>query len=141
MMKIRKSIWIYLIVTLVFAGIAFFFVDTVPPRSMTFGSMHMCKRRILRFAHDHGKLPSSLQETEPIEGYDSSIKDAWGVVLDYSVDANGVVTLRSLGKDHAPGGSKDDSDMIGVFPSKKQDGSWSDEFVEWRQDPFEIGPT
>ena len=43
----------------------------------------------------------------------------------------------SLGKDNKIGGENDDADMIGIFPSKTADGRWSDEFVEWKQDPFE----
>lgn len=136
-MKVRKSIWLLLIATLAIVGIAMLFVDTIPPHSMTDLSMQMCKRRVLRFAREHGKLPSSLSETKPIEGYHSSMKDGWGVVLDYGFDSNGVVTLRSLGKDRAAGGIVNDVDMIGTFPSKEADGSWSGEFVEWTQDPFD----
>ena len=135
-MKIRKSILLSLIAVLVLVGIAMLFIDTVPPHSMTHLSMHTCKRRVLRYAQKHGKLPSELSETEEIEGFHASIKDGWGVVLDYSVDRNDVVTFRSLGKDRAPGGVGDNVDMIGIFPARESDGSWSDEFVEWTQDPF-----
>ena len=134
-MKTRKSIW--LVAALVLVGIAMLFVDTVPPHSITHASMHMCKRRILRYAQEHGALPSSLSDTTPIEGYHSSIKDGWGAVLYYSVSTNDFVTLRSLGKDQAPGGSGDDIDMTGSFSARAPDGSWSDEFVEWTQDPFD----
>jgi hypothetical protein len=136
-MKIRKSIWGSLVAALLLVGIAMLFVDTIPPHSMTHGSMHMCKRRVLRYAQEHGVLPSSLSDTKPIEGYHSSIKDGWGVVLEYSVGTNDVVTFRSLGKDRVPGGAGDNIDMIGIFPAKTSDGSWSDEFVEWTQDPFD----
>jgi hypothetical protein len=118
-------------------GIAMLLVDTIPPLSMTDLSMQACKRRVQRFAQEHGRLPLSLSETHPIQGWHSSIKDGWGVVVDYGFDANGIVTLRSLGKDRAVGGTGNDVDMIGIFPSKKKDGSWSDEFVEWTQDPFD----
>ena len=98
--------------------------------------MHMCKRRIQRFAIEHNHLPSSLRETAEIPGYDNSIKDAWGFPIIYSVDTNGVVTLTSLGKDNKPGGNGDNADMVGVFPSRQPNGRWSDEFVEWTTDPF-----
>lgn len=100
--------------------------------------MHMCKRRILRYAQEHGKLPLALGETKIIEGFHSSIKDYWDAVLGYSVDTNYIVTLKSLGKDHVTGGDGDNIDMIGCFPAKQPDGSWSDEFVDWTQDPFEV---
>ena len=136
-MKVRKQIWIALIVTSGVVVVAMLFVDVIPPPSRTAGAMHMCKRRVLRYTAEHGKLPSSLQETQPIEGYNSSIKDAWGVLLDYSVDTNGVVRFVSLGKDRKPGGTGKNMDIIGTFPSRQPDGSWSKEFVEWSQDPLE----
>ncbi len=98
--------------------------------------MYMCKRRVLRYAQEYDKLPSTLGETKTIEGYDASIKDGWGVELAYSADTNFMVTLRSFGKDRAPGGVEDDMDIIGIFPAKQPDGSWSDEFVDWIQDSF-----
>ena len=136
-MKVRKPIWIALFVTLCVVVASMLFVDVIPPLSKTAGVMHMCKRRVLRFAAEHDKLPSSLQETQPIDGYDSSIKDAWGVLLDYSVDTNGVVRFVSLGKDRKPGGTGKNMDVIGTFPSRQPDGSWSKEFVQWSQDPLE----
>jgi len=135
-MRVRKPILIVLIAALSIVALTMLLADVVPPRAKTHGAMHMCKRRVLRYAAEHGKLPSSLQETQPIEGFNSSIKDAWGVVLDYSVDANGAVRFVSLGKDRKLGGTGKNMDMIGIFPSKRPDGSWSEEFVEWSQDPF-----
>jgi hypothetical protein len=136
-MKTKKTIKVSLVAALLLFGVAMLFVDTIPPRSMTHLSMHMCKRRVLRYAQEHGVMPSSLSDTKPIEGYHSSIKDGWGVVLTYRVEANDVVTFKSLGKDRTVGGAGDDIDMIGIFPAKTSDGSWSDEFVEWTQDPFD----
>jgi hypothetical protein len=136
-MKTRKSIWLLLIGTLALVGVAMLFVDVIPPRSMTHTSMHMCKRRVLRYAHKHGKLPSALGETDVIEGFHESLKDGWGIELEYSVDADDVVTFQSLGKDHNPGGVGDSADMIGIFPARRRDGSWYDEAVEWKQDPYE----
>jgi hypothetical protein len=136
-MKLRKPIlYIFIVVVVVCAAIIFLFVDAVPPSSKTFGAMHMCKRRILRYAAKYNRLPKTLQETQPIEGFDSSIKDAWGVLLDYSAEPNGLVKLVSLGKDRKPGGTGNNRDMIGTFQSKQPDGSWSNEFVDWKQDPF-----
>ena len=133
----RKRIWISLIVILILVGVAMLFVHTAPPHSMTYASMHMCKRRILRYAREHGQLPPSLDVTQPIEGYHTSIKDAWGLAIDYHVNTDGTVTLRSLGRDRQAGGTDDNLDMIGVFPSRRLDGSWSDELVEWSQYPFD----
>jgi hypothetical protein len=139
-MKVRKSISMSLVAALVLGCIAMLLVEAVPPippHSMTHMSMSMCKRRILRYAQKHGELPAALTETEEIEGFHASITDGWGVVLQYSADANDIVTFRSLGKDRAPGGVGDNVDMIGIFPARKADVSWSGEFVPWTQDPFD----
>jgi hypothetical protein len=125
-----------LLATLVVITAAMLLVDIVPHHSMTYGAMHMCKLRVLRYAQQHGSLPASLNDTKSIEGFDSSITDAWDVVFEYSVDTNDVVTFRSLGKDKILGGTGDNADMIGVFPARRSDGKWSDEFVDWTTDPF-----
>jgi hypothetical protein len=120
-----------------FVVAGFFVGEKVPPNSLTAGSMHMCKRRVLRYAREHNRLPLSLSETMPIKGYNSSIKDGWGVVLEYSYDTNGIVCFRSLGKDRKMGGSGDNLDMTRFFPARSSGGSWSDEFVGWMRDPPE----
>jgi hypothetical protein len=135
--KIRKSIWIALLVTLGIVVAAMFTVDVYTPQGKTNLAMQFCKRRVLRYAAEHGQLPSSLIVTQPIDRFESSIKDAWGVVIDYSVDANGTVKLVSLGKDRKPGGTGNNTDMVGTFPSKQAHGSWSKESVPWIHDPFE----
>ena len=135
-MKISRSTWITLTATLLLVGFSLLFVDTVPPRSKTAGAMHMAKRRILRYASAHNALPNSLAQTAEIPGYDNSLKDGWGRALLYRVATNGDVILTSLGKDNKVGGANDDADMTGIFSSRKPDGSWSDEAVEWKQDPF-----
>ena len=135
-MKITHRVWI---VVAIVAGcvILMLSVGVVPPASRTDTAIHMCKRRIQRYALKHNALPSALSETKEIEGYDNSIKDAWGRPLIYSVDTNGLVTLGSLGKDNKPGGTGNDSDMVGIYSSRQPNGSWSDESMEWIKDPFE----
>jgi hypothetical protein len=138
MNKVRRPIWISLVVTLVLLGVAMLFVDVMPPKSRTAGAMTLCKRRILRYARAQGRLPLSLDVTSPIDGHDTSVKDAWGVVIEYEVGTDGTVTLRSLGKDRRPGGTGDNQDLVGTFPSRQANGSWSDELVEWSKPPFEM---
>jgi hypothetical protein len=136
-MKVRRRFWIALAVVIVGVVIALVcLVDVIPPASLTYGAMHMCKRRIQRYAIDHNALPSTLSETKEIQGYDNSINDAWGFPITYGVDTNGLVTLISFGKDNKPGGTGDNTDMVGAYPSRQPNGKWSDEFVEWTKDPF-----
>ena len=136
-MKIRPSIWVVLIATLALVALAMLFVDVIPPHSMTNNAMLLCKRRILRYTVEHNTLPSSLSQTAEIPNFDNRVKDGWGHDIIFSIATNGEVTLTSLGKDNRIGGANGDADMTGVFPSRKVDGSWADEFVAWKQDPFE----
>lgn len=109
----------------------------IPKPSLTYGTMHMAKRRILRYAATHNDLPKSLSLTEAIAGYDNTFRDGWGRDIQYAVSSNGIVTLISFGKDKKAGGAEKNADMIGVFQTKKANGGWEDEFVKWTIDPFE----
>ncbi|MFZ2642307.1 MAG: type II secretion system protein GspG [Verrucomicrobiia bacterium] len=137
-MNATRRDWIIVAIAVVgIVGFLMLSVDVIPPTSQTADAIHMCKRRIQRYAIEHNALPSALIETKEIEGYDNSIKDAWGRPIIYGVDTNGLVTLASLGKDNKPGGTGDGADMIGVYPSRQPSGRWSDELVGWIKDPFE----
>jgi hypothetical protein len=75
------------------------------------------KRRILRYAREHGRLPASLSDLPPMQGYDNSERDAWFRPIAYDVDDEGVVTLSSS--------------VVGLsFPSRGPDGQWSGELVK-----------
>lgn len=112
-----------------------FFVETIPPQSMTGNSMHMMKRRILRFAAHHNTLPTSIDQFPHFEGYHNGVKDGWGKPILWKVDGNTVV-LTSYGRDGVPGGSGEDADMVGVFLTKTANGEWSEELCKWERDPF-----
>ena len=116
---------------------AFFVVDTVPPRSLTSGRMLVTKRRIIQFARQHSKLPSTLAELPAMPGYDTETIDTWKRPLDYSFDSSGTVTLRSLGADKRTGGEGDRRDMTGVFDSRDAQGNWQEELAEWKQNPVQ----
>src|SRR5437867_4191481 len=84
---------------LLFVCLALAFIDRVPPRSLTAGRMFVTKRRIIQYARQHDHLPTNLSELPPMPGYDTATTDAWGRPIDFSFDASGVGTLRSLGAD------------------------------------------
>ena len=108
----------------------------IPPRSLTNTTMWVLKRRILQFAHSHGELPHTLTALPEMQGYDTSTRDEWGRDIVFEVSTSGIVTLRSLGRDGVVGGSGNDADMIGSFPSRDADGRWNDEMVQWSHNPF-----
>jgi len=137
MTRNKKTALIGLLTAVVLIAVLNSFVDRIPPRSLTYNSMHMAKRRILRYVAKHNELPNKLTQTEEIPGYHNSFKDGWGRDIDYTVLSNGIVTLTSLGKDKRVGGSNESADMIGTFQTKKANGKWEDESAEWTIDPFE----
>ena len=57
-------------------------------------------------------------------GTDHHLEDAWRRSIIYEVDSSGTVTLRSLGKDGALGGTGANADIVFKFPSRNADGSW-----------------
>ena len=83
--------------------------------------------RILEYAHAHNQLPVNLAALPPLPlkpGTDRHLEDGWGRTILYEVDTAGLVTLKSLGRDGAPGGEGHDADVIVQFPSRNPDGSW-----------------
>jgi hypothetical protein len=132
----KRLIIILGLVIAVVAVFAFMLVDTIPRRSITASHMMVIKRCILQHAHSHGELPHSLTGLPEMQGRDNCIRDGWGRNIILEVSSSGIVTLRSLGRDGVVGGSGEDADMIGTFPSRDEQGRWSDEMVEWSHDPF-----
>src|SRR4051794_39780777 len=87
-------------------------VDVVPPRSLTFGHMHMMKRRFLRYAAGNDSLPKGLKELPHIQGYANEVTDGWGQPILWKIDGD-EVTLTSFGRDGKPGGTGEDADIVG----------------------------
>jgi hypothetical protein len=114
------------------------FVDTVPPRSATDVTMHVMKRRMLRYARINGSLPMSLDRLPRIEGYMNEVTDGWARPVLWRAESD-EVALTSYGRDGVPGGTGDDADMVGVFRTRAVDGRWADELCDWQVDPFATG--
>jgi hypothetical protein len=136
MRLVKRPIIILGIMAAVVAVLAFSFVDRIPPRALTATRMHVLKRRVLQFAHEHGELPKSLAALPVIEGCDSSIRDGWKRDIIFEASMSGVVTFRSLGHDGALSGSGEDADIIRSFPTHDAQGKGNDEMIEWSQDTF-----
>ena len=106
----------------------------VPTSAITPDNMHMMKRRVLRYAHIHDRLPASVAELPVIKGYDNDTLDAWGREIRYEIEG-GVVTLTSYGRDGVQGGVGPDADIVAVFRAKDDKGNWNRELVDWLRDP------
>ena len=112
------------------------FIPVIPPDSLTYNSMHMIKRRILRYAHTHHELPKTLDELPVIPGYSDRLTDGWEERILYRTNDDSSITLTSYGKDGRPGGEGLDADMVGIFMLKTPDGRWQEELCDWVTDPF-----
>lgn len=132
----RRSTVIRLAICALFVGLnACSLVDRIPPRALTATTMWVCKRRIIRYAREHGNLPANLNGLPIMEGYVNQTTDAWGEPLQYEVQQGDIVQLKSLGADKKPGGQGDAVDMVGRFVARDKHGSWADELGPWVQDP------
>jgi Type II secretion system (T2SS), protein G len=134
--RMRTPFKIGLAATIVVVAVCFICVDIIPPRSLTITRMHVMRVRIIQYGLQHGGLPERLTNLPPRPGYDSAITDAWGRPLDYSFDASGIVTLRSLGSDKIQGGDGNKRDIIGSFASHDAQGRWEDRYEDWIQTPL-----
>jgi hypothetical protein len=117
-------------VVLVFASamlLPALFPGNVPPDKLTRQRMAFDRVRILEYGRVHGQLPPNLAALPPLPqrpGTDHHLEDAWRRSIIYEVDSSGTVTLRSLGKDGALGGTGANADIVFKFPSRNADGSW-----------------
>jgi len=100
-------------------------LDCVPPRELTDAHMWGVKRRIIRYAHEHNRLPSSLQALPKIPGLGAKTTDAWGREITYIVGPGDHVTLSS----RPPSGAG--PDIIRSFRTKNSQREWVAEMEPW----------
>src|SRR5947199_10387699 len=58
----------------------------LPPENHTSTYMYPLKTRILRFAKMNNRLPSTLSELPPLDGFINRTTDIWGNEIKYTVD-------------------------------------------------------
>lgn len=98
----------------------------LPPENTTSTNMYVIKRRVIRFASTHNRLPNQLSELPPVSDFVDTTNDVWGNEIQYIVNGT-TVRLFSYGKDQKPDGSGDNLDVVGVFDAKNEGGEWKDE--------------
>ena len=106
----------------------------VPPRDSTRATMWEVKRRILRYAHENGKLPTSLDGLPEIPAHGKKITDWWGNSIQFEVDSAGIVTLTSAGGRVWGYNPREGAPLVCRFPTKKPTGEWSNELVDFIKD-------
>ncbi|MCB0523248.1 MAG: type II secretion system protein GspG [Saprospiraceae bacterium] len=80
---------------------------------------------INNFAKTFEKVPDSLEELPRTNYLSYMSQDAWGYKLRYSVDADKhILTVFSLGRDGAAGGTGEDADIYASYYFKKPDGQF-----------------
>ncbi|MCD4737474.1 MAG: type II secretion system protein GspG [Bacteroidales bacterium] len=109
------------IICIVLFALVLLFVDKISPYDLTITRINGVTFRIKNYVTDNGHLPDNLYILPKRERYDNSIKDGWDKEIIYNVTKNGVVTLKSFGKDKKPGGEGDNSDIIMSFNVKNSD--------------------
>ncbi len=93
------------------------------------------KKRVIRFAQDHDRLPTTVDELpKDLDTY-NGVLDGWQRPITMTVNGSRV-TFTSLGRDGAPGGADEDADIIGEFDARREDGTWQDESVKWTREPL-----
>jgi hypothetical protein len=129
------------IVTFIVAAFAFLWLwakadlGNLPPENYTSTTMYPLKTRILRYTKKYNKLPASLADLPPLEGFINSTKDIWGNEIIYQFDGT-TVKLTSYGKDRKPGGVGENLDVVGVFETKNSFGGWAGEDSDWKIKPL-----
>lgn len=103
----------------------------VPPRDGTRATMWGIKRRVLRYAHENGKLPTSLENLPEIPRLGNRTTDWWGNPIQFEVDAEGIATLSSAGGRVWGYRPREGEPRVCRFPTKKPNGEWSDELVDF----------
>jgi len=108
-----------------------FYSEVMPEAAKTESTMVAIRKRLLLFARENDRLPKTLSELKASQTYDDKLIDAWGFEIEYLIESNNVVQLRSLGADHTTGGIRKAADIVRRLAAKNSDGSWNDEFAEW----------
>jgi len=97
-------------------------VDVVPPLAITRTAITEAFARIHLYAQLSNKIPESLDILPKREGYANCTTDGWKRNLQYSVDSDGIISLKSFGKDGLPGGSVDDADVEVRYHTRDTEG-------------------
>jgi hypothetical protein len=125
-----------IVVVLVAVSAFYLIADRIPPCDLTISNMLETKRRIIRYARIHNKLPENLDSLPKIEGHVNSVVDGWGRPIIYRYDdGQGVVLLTSLGESGDPACKRTKPCIVKSFKPKTIDGEWVDELAGWLDQP------
>ncbi len=119
-----KSRLVYIAVILLLGvAIAAFCVTTIPPRDMTHTAITETTVRIHMYMAQQRDYPKDLSVLPKRDGYANRITDSWGRPLIYTIDEEGVISLKSLGRDCRAGGDGLDQDVVRQHRTRNEDGT------------------
>lgn len=101
------------------------------PSQATTTKMWTIKRRVLRYANEHGELPQNLDHLPVIPDHINDTIDWWGNPIEFEVESNGTVILTSNGGSVFFYNPDEGKPIVVKFPSRSRDGQWSDELVDF----------
>ena len=141
-----KKIIFFIIGFLVFGSVGYYIlvlwmkadlgVGMLPPENYTSTTMYPLKRRVHIYTWENNKLPSSLEELPPLEGYDNRIVDVWGNKIGLEIEGT-KFSFISYGKDQQPGGTGENLDVIGIFDTRITENAWANEDSPWIKKPLD----
>lgn len=134
-MKQKSRIIGAISIILLLVGSIFFFqtdVDhTITPEEMTHTAIGETFYRVSIYMRSNNSIPKSLNDLPVREGFMNTTIDGWGHHLQYTISADGVLTLTSFGKDGEPGGANDNADISRSYRTKDAEGMLIISDPEW----------
>jgi hypothetical protein len=94
----------------------------ITPIEMTRTAIGETFYRIHLFMQKEGKAPPALDVLPRREGYGNRTTDGWGRELAYSQSPDGVLSLKSLGRDGWIGGTGEDADISRSYRTIDENG-------------------
>ena len=98
-------------------------LDVITPVQMTHTAITETFVRMNLYAQQNHAIPTSLAILPKRKGYANRTTDGWNRPLLLETDNEGVLTLRSYGKDGKPGGTGDDEDISTSYQAKHKEGT------------------
>ena len=118
-----KKIIIAVVAAAAIIGVLALFVDVIPAKDMTVSAMVETFVRISLYARQNNAIPPSLAVLPTRTGYANRTTDGWRRPLKYEITPDGIVSLKSLGKDGRPAGTGDDADISRAYHARRSDGT------------------
>lgn len=116
MLKGRKKLWkmsAYAFILLLI--IIFIRTEVSPPRPNTITAMMILMHQMAEYLEVHGSIPENLSELPKRKGKNNQIRDGWFRKIELIKQKDGLIALRSYGRDGKVGGTGGNADITMSF--------------------------